>query len=221
LKSILAIDDDIEIRHLLQKHLSNNYQLLSTDNAEAGMSMAQEKRPDLIILDLELPGVSGYEFCNQFRNHPFLNDTPIIILSSKKGSSAHTMAYKLGADNYLEKPFDLGELLAMIEAIFKRSKTQTKKLIGNLEVDLTSHSVTISNKTIDLTPKEFKILNFLIAHEGEVVSRDRLLNIVWGEANVTDRVVDNHITSIRKKIFEGKIKIESIYAEGYKLTADN
>ncbi len=217
MKSILIIDDDIEIRHLLQKQLSGQYQIFAIDNAESGMLIAQEKRPDLIILDLELPGTNGYEFCNQFRNHPFLNDTPILILSAKKGSSAHTMAYKLGANNYLEKPFDIGELSALVESILKRQKASIKKIIRNLEIDITSHSVNINNKLIDLTPKEFKILSFLIEHEGEVISRDRLLNIVWGDSHVTDRVVDNHITSIRKKISEGEVKIESIYAEGYRL----
>ena len=219
MKSILIIDDDQEIRTLLAKHLSSMYNLIHADSAEQGMPIAETKRPDLIILDLELPGINGYEFCSQFRNHPFLSDTPIVILSSKKGSNAHTMAYKLGADNYLEKPFDVSELMAMIEAILKRQKSSSKKIINNLEIDLSSHTVTIHDKQIEFTPKEFKILAFLVGHEEEVISRERLLNMIWGDAHVTDRVIDNHITSIRKKISEGNVKIESIYSEGYRLSS--
>ena len=221
MKTILAIDDDIEIRTLFSNYLSKKYNLILTDTAEKGFEIALKIIPDIIILDLELPGVNGYEFCSQFRNNTSLNETPIVIISSKKGANAHTMAYKLGADNYLEKPFDSGELKALIESILRRQKSTTKKNLSNIQIDFETHIASIDSQIIDMTPKEFKILAYLIGHPGEVISRERLLNVIWGDAHVTDRVIDNHITSIRRKMEKGNIKIESIYSEGYRLTVND
>lgn len=218
MKTILVIDDDADLKIYLKTVLSPLYKVVFADNGQQGLVSATENKPDLIVMDLGLPDISGYELCNQIRAVKELEETPIVVLSAKTGANAHTMAYKLGADNYLEKPFEKDELLAMVESRLKKSNKKINQNYGDIEIDLRSFTVTKKGQKMDLTPKEFKILCYLLDHLDEVVSRERILNSVWEGVTVTDRVIDNHITSLRKKISDSSLKIESVYSEGYKIT---
>lgn len=216
MRTILAIDDCEDIRNLLYTILGRDYRLFLEPTAEDGLSTAIKIKPELVILDLGLPEMDGYELCNRFRSIPDLENIPIIILSGELGSAAHIKAYKLGADNYLEKPFDKEELLALVESKLKFSGVM-RKTIGNLTVDLKSGSSYLNSEKMDLTPKEFKILTLLWENIDSVIPRSSILSYVWEKTHVSDRVIDNHVTSLRKKLNGCTLRVESVYGEGYKL----
>lgn len=216
-KKILGIDDSIDIRTLLREILSDDYDFIAEENAEFGLQTALKFKPDLVILDLGLPGMDGLELCGRFRKLPDLEQVPIIILSGFKGHEIHSKAYDLGADNYLEKPFVPDELLSLINSKFRLSKSITRKSIGDVTMDLSVGSVYVKGSKIDLTPKEFKILNVMWDNVGEIVTRQKILTSVWENVHVSDRVIDNHMTSLRKKMGEAGVMIESVYGEGYRL----
>ena len=163
--------------------------------------------------------MDGFELCNRFRSLPDLEEVPIIILSGQKGVEVHVKAYKLGADNFIEKPFNHEELLALVESKLRFGPPQMRKTIGDVTIDLKSGSAYMNNEKIDLTPKEFKILSVLWQNINKVTSREEIFKKVWEKTHVSDRVIDNHVTSLRKKMSTSSLLIESIYAEGYKLSA--
>ena len=216
MRTILAIDDCEDIRNLLYTILGRDYRLFLEPTAEDGLSTAIKVKPELVILDLGLPEMDGYELCNRFRSIPDLENIPIIILSGELGSEAHIKAYKLGADNYLEKPFDKEELLALVQSKLKFAGGM-RKTIGNLTVDLKSGSAYLNSEKMDLTPKEFKILTLLWENIDSVIPRSSILSYVWEKTHVSDRVIDNHVTSLRKKLNGCTLRVESVYGEGYKL----
>lgn len=211
MSSILIFEDSEETIELLKKHLKG-YQNSFAKTGEEGLSLFQKKSFDIIILDLSLPDMSGFEICNSIKEK---SDVPIIILSAKKGAEAHTMAYKLGADNYLEKPFNKAELLALVENKLKLPKSS--KEYGNFQIDTQRLVVTIGKKELPLTNKEFKTLSYLFEHFNTLVSRKDLLEHLWPDEEVKPRVVDNHITGLRKKLLKADVEIEGVYGKGYKL----
>jgi len=218
-RKILAIDDSEDARNLLNVVLGSIYEVHFEENGEDGLRKALGLKPDLIILDLGLPEMDGYELCDRFRSLPDLENVPIIILSGKKGTEAHAKAYRLGADNYLEKPFEREELLALVESKLKFNTSKLRKTIGRLTVDLKTSSAYIEGEKVDLTPKEFKILAVMWENIDEVTSREAIFRSVWEKTHVSDRVIDNHVTSLRKKITSSGLRVESIYSEGYKLVS--
>ena len=219
LRTILAIDDNEDIQVLLRHILGDKYCLFVEASGEAGLQTALKEKPELVILDLGLPEMDGFELCNRFRSLPDLENVPIIILSASKGAEVHAKAYKLGADNYLEKPFEKEELLAIVESKL-RYTSNPRKTIGSLTVDMKAGSVYHEGLKLDLTPKEFKILGILWESNGDVVSRDAILKRVWENTHVSDRVIDNHITALRKKVAPAGVKIESVYSEGYRIVVN-
>jgi DNA-binding response OmpR family regulator len=214
----LAIDDSDDTRALFQAILGAKYRLFMESSGDEGLKTALKVKPELILLDLGLPAITGLELCNRFRSLPDLENVPIIIISGRKGTEAHVEAYAQGADNYLEKPFSKEELLAIIESKLRLGTSNLRRTIGNVTVDLKVGSAYIEGQKIDLTPKEFKILAILWENMGEVTGRDKILKSVWEQTHVSDRVIDNHVTSLRKKLGGSTIKIESVYSEGYKLS---
>ncbi len=219
MKTILIIDDSLDMRMLLSATLKGTYHIIEASSGLDGIKKAFESQPELILLDLDMPEMSGYEVCDRLRADVQFKNIPIIILSSKKGPDAHSLAYKLGADNYLEKPFDKTELLTLIEARVKKNSILAQLSIGNLEVDLKALTVRVEGKNLELTPKEFKILTSLIERQGDIVERDILLSSVWQGKKVSGRVIDNHITALRKKLEVSNMVLESIYGSGYKLSS--
>lgn len=217
MQKILIVDDDPEIINFVKHLLSGDYNLIIAQTGKVGLDMALSHRPDLIILDLSLPDMDGIDLCSKINSTVPLAQIPIIILSSKKGTQVHTQAYEAGSINYIEKPFCSDELKAVVSSVLKQKDAGIKKIVGNLIVDLKNNNVTIDDKHIDLTSKEYKVLIPLLDNINNEVSREDILKAGWHDDHVTKRVVDNNITSLRKKIFDSGLTIEGIYSKGYLL----
>jgi DNA-binding response OmpR family regulator len=211
MKKILIIEDDKALLETLTSSLtSENYKILSATDGEKGFQLACQEKIDLIILDLVLPSLSGMDICKELRAKGFM--TPIIMLTGeKKEEIDRVLGLELGADDYLLKPFGTKELLARIRAVLRRSKPEAPKVeeysFGNVYLNFKKQIATKGKKDISLTAKEFALLKLLISHEGDVVSRDTLLNEVWGyDKFPTTRTVDTFVHNLRKKIEDNPSK---------------
>lgn len=204
MKRILIVEDDPVILQGIRISLEEeNYIVIEAEDGEKGYNSARKEKPDLIILDLMLPGKTGLEICRTLRSEG--NSTPILMLTSRKDEIDKLIGFETGADDYITKPFSIRELMARIRAILKRSSTGLNNIIefnfGNVSVDIKKHEIFKKKKPVNLSETEFKVLVFFINHEGEVISRDQLLDEVWGyDTFPTTRTVDNYILSLRKKI---------------------
>lgn len=223
-KEILVVEDDPGISLSLKDEFeSDGYSVYTADNGQTGLALAREKRPDIIILDLMLPVMDGYEVCRRLRNEG--DTTPIIFLTVKDKEIDKVLGLELGADDYVTKPFSLRELQARVKAIFRRTEDRAKDLatfqFGQVELNFKRYEAIKKGKKLEMTPLEFKILKLLIQRKGEVLSRDDFLDKIWGEDNVhvTFRTVDSHISNIRKKIEDNPPRpkhILSVRGVGYK-----
>jgi len=202
---------------------SLGYTVIKTDNGQKGLTIARQKSPDLIILDLMLPVMNGYDVCRELRNEG--NRTPIIMLTAKNKEIDKVLGLELGADDYVTKPFSLRELMARVRAVLRRTSERVEDIVsyhfGQIELDFKKYEATKKGKKLDLTPLQFQILKLLIRNKGEVLSRDELLDEVWGRDNlwISHRTIDSHIANIRKKIEDDPshpAHICSIRGVGYK-----
>lgn len=225
MKKILVVEDDAAIRTGLAEALvREHYQVQTAADGEAGLAKGKSKDIDLIILDLMLPVMNGEEVCRNLREGG--TNTPILILTSKREETSKVLGLELGADDYVTKPFSLLELLARIKAILRRQRKDAERIdgfaFGNVKLDFKRHEVTRRGKPVKLTEREFKVLKYMIEHKGEVVTRDMLLDEVWGYENFpTTRTVDNYILSIRHKIEDIPSNpkfILTVHTAGYKFT---
>jgi len=201
---ILVIEDDAAIRLGLRKSLGyEGYRVLEAADGERGLEAVFEGRPDLVVLDLMLPRVNGYEVCRTIRKHdPGL---PILILSAKGLEADKVMGLDLGADDYITKPFSTRELAARIKAALRRSQVQEGGdeiyEIGHVRVDIAGQRLEVSGAEIEVSNREFRLLRYLIENRGRVLSRDQILNKVWGyDYEGTARTIDNFINKLRAKI---------------------
>jgi two-component system alkaline phosphatase synthesis response regulator PhoP len=214
---LLIIEDESSLRKMLTDDLElEGYEVICASDGEEGLKLALEKKVDLVLLDVMMPKMSGWEVCRRIKANK--KDLPIIMLTARGQESDKVMGLDLGADDYVTKPFSILELIARIKAILRRTKPEEIKQykIGNIIIDFEKQEVKKENKIIPLTPIEFEILKILIQNKGKVVSREELLEKVWGyEKEVpTTRTVDNHVFEIRHKL---NIKnIETVYGVGYK-----
>lgn len=228
-KTILVVDDEEHILELIKFNLEReSYNVLLCDNGEESIYILENNTIDLVILDLMLPGIDGIEVCKRIRRLDKFENLPIIMLTAKGEESDKILGLELGADDYITKPFSVKELTARIKAVLRRSKNKEIKkenikqsiVIKNLVVDTEKHLVTIDGKSIDLTYKEFKLLEILSKNRGKVLSRNYLLDEVWGYNYFGEtRTVDVHIRHLRKKIGDDKSNeyIETIRGVGYKM----
>ncbi|HKL43010.1 MAG TPA: response regulator transcription factor [Clostridia bacterium] len=224
-KRILIAEDDLDILNLVKDYLkASNYETEYSQNGEEAYTLFQNKSIDLAILDLMLPGVDGFELCRRIRQE---SNIPIIILSAKKSDSDKILALGLGADDYIVKPFSPRELIARIKSIFRRvdelsDQTSSKDFIeiNDLVIDTLGRSVTLQEKRIDLSVKEYDILLFLINHSNQALSREKIFNKVWGYENYGDiNTVTVHVRKLREKIEEDPSNpkyIETVWGIGYK-----
>jgi DNA-binding response OmpR family regulator len=223
-KKILIIEDDPGISLGLKDEFeSEGYDVLVADDGEKGLVAARNQKPDLIILDIMLPVLDGYEVCKKLRMEG--NRTPIIMLTVRDKEIDKVLGLELGADDYLTKPFSLRELLARAKAIFRRTEERLEELsaysFSGIQLDFKKYEATKGGENLELTPLEFHLMRLLIQKKGEVLSRDDFLDGVWGEDNlaVSDRTVDSHIANIRKKIEDDPSlpkHIISVRGVGYK-----
>ena len=225
-KNILIIEDDPGILLSLKDEFeSEGYTVYSAENGEKGLEVAKQQKPDLIILDIMLPLLDGYEVCKRLRMED--DPTPIIMLTVKDKEIDRVLGLELGADDYVTKPFSLRELVARVKAVLRRAEKRAKDLatysFAQIELDFKKYEAKKREKKLDLTPLEFHMLKLLIQRKGEVISRDDFLDKIWGEDNtyVSFRTVDSHIANIRKKIEDDPSHpkhIISIRGVGYKFT---
>lgn len=221
MEKILVIEDNKDYQFLIQTSLGTEYRVVVADNGKSGIDLAKEHRPDLILLDISLGEVDGFEVCHLLRGQKETAQIPIIFLSSRNDSHSKVMGFDLGADDYIEKPFEAEELKARIKVRIRQNSSRRENIpsfeIQGLRIDFLGHRVFIEEREINFSALEFKLLSFFVRNPDRVLSRERILNNVWGvDTFVTDRVVDSHIRSIRKKLGAYKDHIESIYGEGYR-----
>ena len=226
-KKILIVEDDASIMLGLEGALGDEgYQTFTARTGLDGLKMVDECQPDLLILDLMLPGMSGLEICKRIRDNKI--KTPVIMLTAKGEENDKVLGLELGADDYVTKPFSLRELLARVKAHLRRDDTTTssalektdyKTTFGNVIVDFKRHEVFKNGTQQDLTNREFRLLEYFLQHPGELLSRDRLLDEIWGyNAYPTTRTVDNHILRLRKHIEpdpENPQYIKTVRGAGY------
>ncbi|MEK6729709.1 MAG: response regulator [Planctomycetota bacterium] len=221
-EKILVVDDEQDLVKLVRYNLEKDgYKVETAYNGEDALFLARKARPELVILDLMLPGIDGLEVCKKLKADPELANVAIVMLTAKGEEADITLGLKLGADDYVIKPFSPKELVARVRAVFRRAKgSSTAKdyiKIDNLTMDLYKHEVTINNEPVQLTLAEFKLLHQLLSKPGCVFTRDRLLDAVSGpETFVIGRTVDVHIVSLRKKLKDYASRIVTIRGVGYK-----
>ena len=223
-KKILIVEDDPGILLSLKDEFeAEGYSVCTSDNGERALDVAGDENPDLIILDLMLPGLDGYEVCKRLRAR---NDfTPIIMLTVKDKEIDKVLGLELGADDYLTKPFSLRELTARVKAVLRRTEARqhdvTHYRFGQIDLDFKRYEAKRKGTRLELTPLEFQMLRLFIEQKEHVLSRDEILDRIWGKENLTvsHRTVDSHISNIRKKIEEDPSRprhILGIRGVGYK-----
>lgn len=217
---ILIIEDNLDTRRFLEAMLKKEFEVIVAENAIIGIEYARNKSPNLIILDVMLPVLSGYDACSLLKKDEKTKQIPIIFLSAKSSSQDITHGLSSGAEDYIAKPFDFKEMLARIRARLRKSADASSQpfQIGDLRVDPGNREVTFSGKKISLTLTEFDILKCLVYHAGTIVSREDILKEVWRDESqkTNDRTIDVHIRALRKKMPYLTKHIISIYGVGYK-----
>ena len=207
-KRILVIEDDRDIVELVRYNLEKDgYQVLTATDGALGMAQVKKSPPDLLVLDLMLPKLSGLEICKEIRRDAALNRLPILILTARGEEADRVVGLELGADDYVTKPFSPREFVARVKALLRRTEpaTATEKLIdvGALRIDPAAYRVTRAGKQVPLSTLEFRLLYYLAARPNKVFSRDQLLDAVWGtDRFVTPRSVDVYVRRLREKIEE-------------------
>ena len=202
METVLIIEDDpTMLRGLEDNFTFAGYNVITTSDGEAGLNAALDANPDLIILDIMLPKINGYEICRLIRKENL--DMPIIMLTAKGEESDIILGLNLGADDYVTKPFSIKELLARVEAFLRRKRQAEEDTyeFGEFFLDVPSRKLSKNGKEIKLSPKEFKFLEFFLKRQGKALTRDEILNTVWGYNNfVTQRSIDRCVTTLRNKI---------------------
>src|SRR5688572_13557139 len=221
---ILIIEDEPDLLRGLQMNLTaEGFEVLTASRGDTGVEQALRERPSLVLLDIMLPGMNGLDVCRELRRKGF--EAPIIMLTARAEEVDRVVGLEIGADDYVTKPFGIRELVARIRVRLRRhavpvTETFSTLRFGNVAVDFDKHEVTRTGSRVELTAKELEVLRLLARHRGEIVTRDRLLEEVWGyESYPTTRTVDNHILRLRQKLEEDPSNprhILSIYGEGYK-----
>ena len=221
-EKILLVEDDDKIRNIVceyfQAKSAGQLEVIGAATGEEGMEFIQNGSFDIVLLDVMLPGIDGFTMCRRIRKTV---DVPIVFLTAKIREEDRLYGYEIGCDDYICKPFSFAELYAKVNVLLKRAnKTNDDKTIkcGSISLNTVSLILTVDGLEIELPPKEFEILYYLMQHKGWVVSRETLLNRIWGdEAYVETRVVDNHVKNLRKALGEAGAQIKTIVSKGYKL----
>ena len=222
-KTIYIVEDEPDIRETLAYNLSQEgFKVSEFSDAESCLNKIQKKKPDLLILDLMLPGMSGLDLCKKIRTDESLQNLAIIMLTAKGEEVDRIIGFELGADDYVTKPFSVRELILRVKVILKKQTdtTENNELVefGPIKLNLDAHEVLINDDEIILTALEFKLLKHLIQRRGRVQTRDQLLGDVWGySSEITTRTVDTHIKRLREKLGTVGDYIQTVRGVGYRL----
>ena len=226
-QKILVVEDEPDIRKLVNYNLAQeHYKVIEAEDGEQALKAIQRDKPHLVVLDLMLPGLSGIELCKIIRERSDTAKLPILMLTAKAGEADRVVGLEMGADDYLSKPFSPRELVARVRAILRRADGAASQDTlpaydrGELKIDFSTYEVFVRGKSVKLTLKEFELLRFLVQNPSRVLSRDQLLDRVWGgETYVTPRTVDVHVRRLRKAIEKDDSKpvwILTLRGVGYK-----
>lgn len=220
---ILVVDDEADITALVAYHLAKaGYRVTTAGNGRDALESAREERPDLVVLDLMLPGVSGYDVLAELRRREETRDIGVILLTARKEEPDRIKGLSLGADDYLPKPFSPQELVLRVGAVLRRLAAPAVAAggllaAGPIALDKTAHRVTVDGDEVELTATEFKLLRTLIEREGRVQSRAQLLETVWrAQPDIQTRTVDMHVQRLRQKLGKAGDCIETVRAAGYR-----
>jgi two-component system phosphate regulon response regulator PhoB/two-component system alkaline phosphatase synthesis response regulator PhoP len=220
---IAVVDDEPDIIHLVTIHLKKaGYSVDSFPNGSSLLKFLPTSTPDLVILDLMLPDLDGFDICRMMKSNQSYGSIPIIMLTAKGQEADKVKGLELGADDYLTKPFSPRELIARVKAVLRRTSASklVQIIIGDISIDPERFEVMINEKPVTLTPVEFKILHLLAQNQGKVFSRERILDHLWGnEKAVIDRTVDVHIKNLRDKLGPAGELVKNIRGVGYKVQA--
>lgn len=224
--SVLIVDDEIDVIDLVKIHLKKaGYQVLTAGNGATALDLARKERPDVIVLDLMLPGMTGIEVCRELRRHPETATLGVVMLTAKGQPSERIAGLEIGADDYVTKPFSPKELVLRVQAVERRTKAAREGTgvieSGDVRIDKGAFEITVAGQRLDLTTTEFKLLTLLVERRGQVQSRDTLLRDVWGYENSIDtRTVDTHIRRLREKLGNRSERIETQRGEGYRFLVE-
>lgn len=218
---ILIVEDDRDIVEMVEYNLQEEgYVTISALNGEDGINLARREQPDLIILDIMLPVIDGFEVCRTLKSDDKTSHIPIIILSAKSQETDKVVGLELGADDYVTKPFSPRELIARIRAIMRRgAEQQTSDIVkkGDMIIDSAKYKVMVGSEEIPLTTTEFKLLEYMARRPGVVLSRYQILDAVSGDDTIVcDRTVDAHVKSLRHKLGTARDYIETVRGAGYR-----
>lgn len=221
---ILIIEDEPDIREILQYSLERDgFEVALASDGLAGLNMIRKRAPDLLVLDLMLPGIDGLEICRRLKGDPVTRSIPIVMVTAKGDEADVVLGLGLGADDYVPKPFSPKEVVARVRAVLRRADSASADDItrvlkhGELTIDPNRHKVFLGDDEVGLTATEFRILQHLAGRPGRVFDRDQILAVAVGPNTVvTDRSVDVHIRSIRKKLGESRNLVETVRGIGYR-----
>lgn len=223
----LIVDDERAIVDLVRHHLEKEgIVCLEASEGETALQLARTERPDLLMLDLMLPGIDGLEICRLLRREPATAAMVIIMLTAKAEEVDRVVGLEMGADDYVVKPFSPRELVARVKAVLRRgrdSQAGTVQRVGTLEVDDAKRQVRLAGQVVGLTVKEFDLLSALMQAKGRVLNREQILEVVWGYANAVDvesRTVDVHVRRLREKLRDERHRIVTVKGVGYRFETE-
>lgn len=223
--TVLVVEDEADVVDLLRYNLERaDFEVLIAMTGDLGLAMAREKRPDLIVLDLMLPGMNGHEVCRALKGDPNTEVIPILMLTAKGEPNERVKGLELGADDYVTKPFSPRELVLRVQALLKRHRlvprTEIVEVAG-IYLNKTNFEARLDGKRFDLTTTEFKLLSLMLERRGRTLTRETLLSDVWGYQNaaIDTRTVDTHMRRLREKLGKYSGRLETIRGEGYRFNA--
>jgi len=225
---VLVVEDEPDIRDLVVLHLTREgFRCRTAGNGADALREVRASRPDLVVLDLMLPGMGGLEVCRRLRAEPGTAGVPIIMLTAKVDEVDRVVGLEMGADDYVAKPFSPKELVARVRAVLRRARAPDQAAAlrsGTLRLDAARHVATVGEQPLTLTPKEFDLLQVLMESAGRVLSREQLLNRVWGYAHaeeIESRTVDVHVRRLRAKLGPEGLRITTVTGVGYRLDPED
>ena len=221
---VVVVEDEADIREVLEHNLTREgFQVYSAADGEKGLRLVKEKLPDLVLLDLMLPGLDGLDVCRKMKADPETSSIAIVMVTAKGEESDIVLGLGVGADDYVSKPFSPKELIARVKAVLRRgalkeTESSPDRIVrGELLIDIARHEVRVEGESVTFTPTELRLLHFLASHPGRVFTREHLLSRIIGEdAYVVDRNIDVRIRSVRKKLGKHRDLIETIRGVGYR-----
>lgn len=220
---ILVVEDEPDLAELVRFHLGQaGFAVALAHTGKDGLDAIRRALPSLVVLDLMLPDLSGTEVCRMVRADPKLHELPILMLTARSEEIDRVVGFELGADDYLTKPFSPRELVLRVRAILRRTEVDAPRASvvrrGEIQLDAGRHRCTVGGDAVDLTAKEFRLLEVLMSRPGHVMSRQRLLDDVWGsDITVTERTIDTHLKRLREKLGAAGEQIETVRGVGYRL----